>query len=210
MQRVIQLIHQWMEKHLGLSAEEAERLRREYLRRYGTTFRGLYLNYGIDPAEFLHYVHNPWVLESLKPDPVLRAAILALDAQRYIFTNSSREHAERVIDRLGLDGCFDGIIDIAMFNYVSKPAPLAYEVALRTVRVPPEQCLLADDLPRNLGPAKQLGMYTVLVGKANPDGVADMTIPRLQQIVEIWPHLQRLAREQNGRQAPGNYVKGKS
>lgn len=194
MARIKLLIHRWMAENLNMSEEEAETLRRAYLERYGTTFRGLQLHYDIDPAEFLHFVHNPWVLEGLKPDPRLRQALLAVSARRFIFTNSSRAHAERVIERLGLTGCFDDIIDIAMFDYVSKPAPVAYEVALRRVGVPARQCLFSDDAIRNLAPAKKLGMYTLLVGQTTaPDGVVDMTIPRLVDITEVWPRFQQMA-----------------
>ncbi len=203
MGRIKLLIHRWMAENLNLSEEEAETLRLAYLDRYGTTFRGLQLNYGIDPAEFLHFVHNPWVLEGLKSDPVLRQALLAVDAKRFIFTNSSRTHAERVIERLGLTGCFDDVIDIAMFDYVSKPAPIAYEVALHYVGVPAKQCLFAEDSVRNLVPAKQLGMYTLLVGQTiAPDGVADMAIPRLSAIAKVWPRFQQMA-------AQGDHYSGK-
>jgi epoxide hydrolase-like predicted phosphatase len=43
-----------------------------------------------------------------------------------------------------------------------KPDPAIYELAAQRLGLPPEACVLVDDLPGNLKPARTLGMATVL------------------------------------------------
>jgi FMN phosphatase YigB (HAD superfamily) len=49
--------------------------------------------------------------------------------------------------------------------------------------------VLADDLPRNLAPARAMGMTTVLVGPALKDGVADFQIERIADLTRALPGL---------------------
>jgi FMN phosphatase YigB (HAD superfamily) len=53
----------------------------------------------------------------------------------------------------------------------------------------PAACLLADDLPRNLVPARSMGMTTVLVGPGPADGAADLHIQRITELVTAVPRL---------------------
>jgi pyrimidine 5'-nucleotidase len=58
----------------GLERLEARKLQKHYYATYGTTLSGLMTEHGLDPAEFLHYVHE--IDLSPLPDlPHLRAAI---------------------------------------------------------------------------------------------------------------------------------------
>lgn len=41
----------------GLERTEARRLQKHYYAVYGTTLSGLMIEHGLDPADFLHYVH---------------------------------------------------------------------------------------------------------------------------------------------------------
>ena len=45
---------------------------------------------------------------------------------------------------------------------VAKPDPEIYQRLLQKLDVPAEQCLFIDDIERNLLPAQQLGMKTIL------------------------------------------------
>ena len=54
--------------------EEAQRVQKDYYQRYGTTLRGLMVEHGIAPDDFLEYVHD--IDHSpVEPDPALAAAI---------------------------------------------------------------------------------------------------------------------------------------
>ncbi|MDP7311097.1 MAG: hypothetical protein QF833_02990, partial [Alphaproteobacteria bacterium] len=43
---------------LGIEADDAFRVQKDYFRKYGTTLRGLMLHHGTNPHAFLDYVHD--------------------------------------------------------------------------------------------------------------------------------------------------------
>lgn len=158
----------WLERALRLSRHEAETLRQRYFHTYGTTLAGLRQEHPeLDHEDYLVYVHDVPVEAFIHPDPALDAMLSRLAARKVIFTNATWQWAERITRALGVRHHFDLMVDIYAANYISKPYPYPYEVLLRAVATPPQHCIMLDDQPRNLFPAAQLGMRTVLV---RPDG----------------------------------------
>jgi putative hydrolase of the HAD superfamily len=64
---------------------------------------------------------------------------------------------------LGLGNAFDGLHDIHAMDYVPKPDPRAYAALCARHAIDPTSALFAEDMARNLGPAKALGMTTVWI-----------------------------------------------
>ncbi|MCX8025711.1 MAG: hypothetical protein N3A60_10960, partial [Thermanaerothrix sp.] len=95
-ERIDLFIHQ----KLGLSHEEVEPFRKNLFRTFGTTLRGLYLQYHIDPAEYLAFVHDIPLERYLQPNPALRTLLKVLPYPKVIFTNADKNHANRVLARL--------------------------------------------------------------------------------------------------------------
>jgi putative hydrolase of the HAD superfamily len=156
----------YMVEVLGLPESEVPALRRKYYETYGTTLRGLQIHHRVDADDYLHYVHNLPLEQFLQPNPALRALLLSLPQQRWIFTNADADHARRVISVLGLQECFAGTIDIRALDFACKPEPAAYRRALAMVGDPaPEACVLLDDSVSNLAGARQIGFSTVWVGQ---------------------------------------------
>jgi putative hydrolase of the HAD superfamily len=187
MDQIRRLILDYVSTQLGLPESEADHLRREYLRDYGTTMRGLQINHAIDADDYLDYVHKIRLEHYIKANPALDAALAALPQQKVIFTNASREHAEAVLKVLGVARHFERIVDVRDMGFESKPQPAAYRRICQMLGRRPEECLLVEDNVRNLLPAKELGMVTVLVGE---DGVeagkgVDYVIPRVEEITEV-------------------------
>jgi len=172
---------------LRLPAEEADALRRDYLHTYGTTMRGLQINHQIDPDEYLRYVHDIALQEYLQANRELDAVLAALPQQKVVFTNASREHAERVLGLLGVRRHFARIVDVRDMEYESKPQPAAYQRICDLLGVRPEECLIVEDNVRNLQPAKALGMTTVLVrdGHLGPGDGVDFAINRIEEIGSV-------------------------
>jgi putative hydrolase of the HAD superfamily len=181
------LILRFMRERLHLGEEEADRLRRHYLATYGTTLRGLQANDHIDPEDYLRYVHNIPLERYIQPNQNLDAVLASLPQQKVVFTNASREHAERVLALLGIRDQIDRIVDIRDMDYESKPEPAAYRRVCDLLDVQPEECLLVEDNARNLRPARAMGMTTVLVqdGSGPPDEVVDYVITRVEEIGEV-------------------------
>jgi len=155
-------IHDYVQRTLGLPFEEAQRLQKDYYRRYGTTLRGLMIEHGVTPDDFLEYVHDI-DHSSVEANPTLGDAIARLPGRKFILTNGSRRHAEKVAERLGITHHFEDIFDIVWSELVPKPHRETYDRFLAATGVKPEQAAMFEDLSRNLEVPHALGMATVLV-----------------------------------------------
>src|SRR5215470_11101633 len=109
----------FIEGLLGLEQGPARELQKRYFREHGTTLRGLMTHHGIDPRAFLDFVHEI-DLAPVPPSPALDAALAALPGRKFIFTNGSVAHADRVMGRLGVAHHFEGIFDIVAADYLPK------------------------------------------------------------------------------------------
>jgi len=179
----------YMIERLNISPELVPELRKSYFETYGTTLKGLQIHYQINTDEFLAYVHDLPLHEYLKPDPELRRIILSLPQNKWIFTNADDAHARRVINQLELTDCFYGIIDIKATEFICKPELRAYQMALSlTGEDNPSKCVLIEDSPRNIRPARELGFYTILLGKEN-DNIAHLTLDSLHELPHALPEL---------------------
>jgi putative hydrolase of the HAD superfamily len=185
-------ILKYIRTRLQLPTEEADALRQRYLQTYGTTMRGLQINHQIDPDDYLHYVHDISLQEHLQENGELDLVLASLPQEKVVFTNASREHAERVLDHLGVRRHFSRIVDIRDMEYESKPQPAAYQRICDLLGVRPEECLIVEDNVRNLQPAKALGMTTVLVRDGHP-GPGDGVDYAINHIEEIGSLLQEIA-----------------
>jgi len=137
-------------------------VQKHYYATYGTTLSGLMKVHKIDPADFLHHVHD--IDLSPLPDlPVLRQAISALPGRKFVYTNGSRRHAERVVGKMGLEDLFHGSFGIEDAEYTPKPNQSSYDRFCALHDVAPRKAIFFEDLARNLLPAKDMGFTTVLV-----------------------------------------------
>lgn len=166
-------INLYMRDRLGIPADEVSDMRQKYLEQYGTTLRGLCNHHSVDIGDFLDFVHDLPLREYIQPAPELRAVIEALPARKFIFSNADHKHVQRVLGVLGLDGCFDGVLDILQMWPHCKPMPITFEMALKMAGDPdPCHCAMIDDMPKNVSAAQAHGMFSVLYGphaaSANP------------------------------------------
>jgi len=181
----------YMVERLGLPADQVPEIRRHYYEQYGTTLRGLQIHHHVDADEYLAYVHDLPLERFIQPSREIYELICSLPQRRYIFTNADANHARRVLCRLALQDLFPEIIDIHALDWVCKPDEAAYQAALRLAGSPdPQACLMIDDAPANLAPARQLGLTTVLVGtKFSQHPAASYTIPSLLELRSVLPEL---------------------
>ncbi len=155
-------IRDYVGRLLSVDAAEAHRVQKDYYKRYGTTLRGLMEEHGIAPDDFLAYVHD--IDHSpVEPDPVLASAIARLPGRKFILTNGSRAHAEKVAARLGFTDHFEDIFDIVSSELLPKPARQTYDRFVAATGIVPGRAAMFEDLSRNLEVPAALGMTTVLV-----------------------------------------------
>jgi putative hydrolase of the HAD superfamily len=176
-------IHEYVARLLDLPVEEARAVQKSYYQRYGTTLRGLMEEHGIKPDDFLEYVHD--IDHSpVTADARLGAAIERLPGRKFILTNGSRPHAEKVAERLGITRHFDDIFDIVRSELLPKPHAATYDRFVTATGIVPAKAAMFEDLARNLAVPHTLGMATVLIA---PTGTE-------QVLTEDW--------EMEGRDAP--------
>lgn len=161
-QQVDDRIRAFVANFLNIPKEDAFRLQKDYYKRYGTTMRGLMAEHGLNPDDYLEYVHQ--IDHSpLTPNPALGDALEKLPGRKLILTNGTRKHAENVMKRLEIDRHFEDVFDIAAADLDPKPLPQVYERFLKRHDVDPEKAAMFEDLARNLEVPHRLGMTTVLV-----------------------------------------------
>ena len=161
-QQVDDRIRNFITEFLKVSHDEAFRIQKDYYKRYGTTMRGLMTEHGLNPDDYLEYVHQ--IDHSpLEPNPALGAALEMLPGRKLILTNGTRKHADTVMKRLEIDRHFEDVFDIAAADLDPKPLPQVYKRFLARHAVDPGKAAMFEDLARNLEVPHALGMTTVLV-----------------------------------------------
>ena len=160
----------FISKHFEINNEDAFNIQKGYFLEYGTTLAGLMNDNSnnINPDEFLEYVHDI-DLKSLSPNPELKKAINNLVGPKFIFTNGTKYHAENVIKKLDLENVFESIFDIKSANYIPKPNIETYNLFFKSTGINPRTSIMFEDMGRNLIPAKDLGMTTVLIKREIPN-----------------------------------------
>ncbi|GAA0170329.1 hydrolase [Lithospermum erythrorhizon] len=114
-------IEDYMHEKLGIERSKIPELCNVLYKNYGTTMAGLRaIGYDFDYDDYHSFVHGRLPYDNLKPDPVLRSLLLSLPLRKVIFTNADKVHASVALNRLGLEGCFEGIICFETLNPIHK------------------------------------------------------------------------------------------
>ena len=161
-QQVDVRIRDYIAQFLKVTHEEAFRLQKDYYKRYGTSMRGMMTEHGMNPDDYLAFVHaidhSP-----LEPNPALGAALESLPGRKLVLTNGTRKHANAVMERLAIHTHFEDVFDIIAAELEPKPSPQTYDRFLARHGIDPEKSAMFEDLARNLSVPYALGMTTVLV-----------------------------------------------
>ncbi len=183
-------ISEFVAKFLGLTPEQARRVRSERGGRYGTTLEWLIAEKGLEDIEAYYAAVHPEGEEArLEPDPKLKEFIQNLPVPAAILTNAPMEHAERVLRKLELEGLFTRIFDIRWNGLKGKPAESAFRSVLQEIGMKSEEVLFLDDLPSYVEGFIRIGGYGVLLDET--DTHVDSTYPRVRTIFEIAQYLHR-------------------
>ena len=152
----------WVAETLKVSRPEADRLRKHYWEKYGTTLAGLMEEHGADPRPYLIDVHEI-SLDHLEVDDHLASMIRALPGRRIVYTNGSEPYARRVLDARGIEHLFDAVYGVEHAGFRPKPERQAFESVFKKDGVRPTTAAMFEDEPRNLAAPHDMGMRTVHV-----------------------------------------------
>jgi pyrimidine 5'-nucleotidase len=159
-QRVTNAIRAYLES-IGVDGDRAF----ELYEKHGMTLKGLLSEGQVDEAgaeTFLRAAHDV-DYGDIQCDAPLSALLGELRLPTWIFTEGTREHAQRCIDALGLSALrLQGIVDVRVCKFESKHAPSSFEAALQTARATDPSlraadCCLVDDSERNIQRAHTMG-----------------------------------------------------
>ncbi|MGB9685138.1 MAG: HAD-IA family hydrolase, partial [Rectinema subterraneum] len=100
-----------------------------------------------------------------------------------VLTNAPREHAERILAKLGIAECFIGVYDIWFNELLGKPNPKAYLRALDASGFALGETLFVDDLPKYVKGYADLGGPAVLKDEMNR--FPDLPCRRIKTIYEL-------------------------
>jgi putative hydrolase of the HAD superfamily len=185
MQAVSARMSAFVAEYLGVGREEAARIRSRLRVVYGTTLTGLMREYGLQVAEqYLAYTHDVPVADFLAADPRLSEALASIPLPKSVLTNSPLEHAERVLNRLGIRGQFERVFDLRFNGFTGKPDPAVYARALGALGRRPAEVLLVDNHLDYLAPFRAMGGQVLLIDEGG-DGTAQDGVPTLGEIKEL-------------------------
>jgi putative hydrolase of the HAD superfamily len=193
-QQVDVRIRDYIANLLGVTQDEAFRLQKDYYRRYGTSMRGMMTEHGMNPDDYLEFVHaidhSP-----LEPNPALGAALEQLPGRKLVLTNGTKKHAAAVMERLGIHGHFEDVFDIHAAELEPKPSPQTYDRFLKLHGVDPTKSAMFEDLARNLSVPHALGMTTVLVV---PEGTREVVREQWELEGRDAPHVDHVTENLTG------------
>ena len=160
----------YIKRELELSDDDANYLRINYWKRYGSTVRGLVENHGVSMKNFLSFTHK---LSSIAPlidvQKKVTRVIGTLPGKKYVVTNSPKKYAYEVLKIGNLLRCFDGIYsveDMVVHRTIKcKPARLFWQKMVSRIGCERKKVVVVDDSLTNLKTAKIAGFTTVWMRK---------------------------------------------
>jgi len=175
-------------RHLDVPLDAANTLRRAGLARYGTTLKWLMTEHSLTDIEgFIEFVHPRDLGGFLTPADreTAQQTLDALALPASILTNAPSEHAEMVLDWLGIRDRFEHVFDIRFNGFTGKPEPAVYRRALKIAGRQPGTTLFADDVLQYLLPFRDLGGYAVHISDESAQEPGILTAGSVGELANV-------------------------
>ena len=158
---------------LGVSDDEAARLRNENLRRYSTTLEWLKCSCGLaDDERYFRALHPDDEVDEVPKDPNLRPFLSSLNLPLILLTNAPFFHAERILKHLDVFDLFFRIYDLTWNGGRGKPYPESFINPLADAGFTPQDALFADDSLKYVIGYKAVGGTPVLIDQSGSRSAA--------------------------------------
>ncbi len=193
-------ITQYVKKALQVSTAEASKIREQYLQQYGTTLAGLRALHGTEPDDYFDFIHQKEGLIYPAFAKEKSEMLKKLPGHKIIFTNGRGDWTSAGLKSMGIEDCFETIIDLKMLHWVGKPHAVAYEFVEKFLRqkygeesFKKSKIILIDDAEKNLKPAKEKNWKTVWTAlpsqKSSEDFQADFQISSILELQTVFQKL---------------------
>ena len=147
---------------LKVDNEEAFKFQKKYLKDYGTTLAGLIKNHNVDPIDFLDRVHDlDYSVVQYNKD--LKNILQKAPNEKYIHTNGTKSHCDKVLDRLDISNLFNDCFDIIEANFIPKPQQKNYDIMQNRFNIDFKNTVFFEDMAKKPSCAKKMGMTTVWI-----------------------------------------------
>jgi putative hydrolase of the HAD superfamily len=157
-------MREYIERHLAIDTDAANKIRQDYWVRYGATLLGLMRHHATNPHHFLRETHQfPDLRKMVRFDKPVLNMLRRLPGRKILFSNAPRHYAEAILEITGLDQCFDALYAVENLKFQPKPMRAGFHTLLQAERLNPRRCIMVEDSLDNLVTAKKLGMKTVWV-----------------------------------------------
>jgi putative hydrolase of the HAD superfamily len=157
----------YVERHLEVDRDEANRLRTLYWRRYGATLLGLVRHHRVDAAHFLRETHDFDIAALVRTERGLTRLFARLPGRKVLLTNAPMAYATEVLRALAVHRHFRARYTIEKMRvhgtFRPKPSRLMLRAMLARERVRAADAVLVEDSAVNLKAARSLGFRTVLM-----------------------------------------------
>ncbi len=181
---IVRRMNEFVASLFNISFAEAKALRSLRMPNYGTTLEWLMQEHAfMEVEEYFGVVHPEGEEEVLTCDPKLPVFLDSISQTKYIFTNAPSEHAERVLEKLGIAGKFDRIFDVRFTQLRGKPGRAAVEKVIAASGCHAAETLFVDDIPRYVRGFNDCGGYGVLIDHDNK--YPQETLTRIRTIYEL-------------------------
>jgi len=171
---------------LGLSPEEAWKQRAAARNKYGTCLEWLMAEKGFtDIDAYLAAAHPEGEADTLPRDDDLREFLSGIKLPKAILTNAPKEHADLILDKLGVTDLFTHIFDIRQCGFVGKPHRKVFDNALSVLGISVQEALFIDDIPSYAEGFADMGGKALLFDENNVhNGCRAAKIRDLREIVK--------------------------
>ena len=183
-------INNFLVEVLKMPAEEVEKISLKLFHKmgYGTTLEWLMAEKGFTDVEAYYAAISPEdEADSLPADPELKDFLASIHLPKAVLTNSSMEHAERILDKLGVRANFDFCFDSRFNNYKGKPHRDAFLRVLEAMNAKPDTTLFIDDNPIFVEGFLKIGGKAILLDEEFDRSSVSSVLPyeRIKELKEI-------------------------
>jgi len=175
---------------LSVSPEEAWSQRLAAAGKHGTCLEWLMAEKGFSDAEaYFAAAHPEDEADSLEPDEDLREFLSGIKLPKAVLTNSPREHADRILAKLGIADLFTHVFDSRQRNFMGKPRREVFGHALDALGVRAQEALFVDDVPAYVEAFADLGGKALLFDETG--AAKNCCVPKIRDLREIVRYIGR-------------------